>query len=685
MKLGKELKVDGGEWEEACMDYNGLKRMLEEMMRRGGSKGVDGVADIECQPSTPVAETEDSDIMLLKKVDEELNKVCAFYKVKVNEVMEEGGALLKQMDAIVNLRSKVKECQTALSKPPVSDLTDMTVCDDDEQKPLPDSSESNVKEILEEFEANKNNNNNNNNYSSFSKEELKQVERSLELGFLDFCRQVNRLKQYSFVNLSAFSKILNKYDQIASTTTTKPFLTKVENSYLANSDEITDLLNKVEHKFAKHFPYSKSKEGKRLLRPEKKRDKHSITFLSGLLLGCSIALFVAVVLLVQTRKLLDKESAKIYMDNIFPLYSLYAFIILHMLVHAADIYFWRRYRINYPFLFNLKQGTELGYREIFVISSGLAVLVLSTFLVQLHIRMDSNIQENVSRVELVPLVLLIVVFLIIFCPFNIFYRSTRLFLLGCFFRCLCAPFFKVTLPDSFLGDQLTSQVQTIRNLQHYVCFYGWRSATQKQIKCQSINGYIAFFYILPIIPYWLRFLQSIRRMIEEKKVMHGFTAARFIITVMAVVFQTLCRLRKRKIWKVLGLVSTVVTVTVNTYSDIVLDWGLLRWKSKNKLLRDKLLVPHKTPYFIAIVVVVILRFAWLQQIFDFDMRPMRRQITPFMITVLEILRRGIWNFFWLENEQLNNVGKYRAFKSVPPLPFRYCNKDDNDKDGQKGD
>nr|GMC49265.1 phosphate transporter PHO1 homolog 10-like [Ipomoea batatas] len=482
------------------------------------------------------------------------------------------------------MRSKVKECQTALSKPPVSD--------DDEQKPLPDSSESNVKEILEEFEANKNNNNNNNNYSSFSKEELKQVERSLELGFLDFCRQVHRLKQYSFVNLSAFSKILNKYDQIASTTTTKPFLTKVENSYLANSDEITDLLNKVEHKFAKHFPYSKSKEGKRLLRPEKKRDKHSITFLSGLLLGCSIALFVAVVLLVQTRKLLDKESAKIYMDNIFPLYSLYAFIILHMLVHAADIYFWRRYRINYPFLFNLKQGTELGYREIFVISSGLAVLVLSTFLVQLHIRMDSNIQENVSRVELVPLVLLIVVFLIIFCPFNIFYRSTRLFLLGCFFRCLCAPFFKVTLPDSFLGDQLTSQVQTIRNLQHYVCFYGWRSATQKQIKCQSINGYIAFFYILPIIPYWLRFLQ---------------------------------------------------------------------------------------------VLVVILRFAWLQQLFDFDMRPMRRQITPFMITVLEILRRGIWNFFWLENEQLNNVGKYRAFKSVPPLPFRYCNKDDNDKDGQKGD
>ncbi|KAF3569822.1 hypothetical protein F2Q69_00062242 [Brassica cretica] len=36
---------------------------------------------------------------------------------------------------------------------------------------------------------------------------------------------------------------------------------------------------------------------------------------------------------------------------------------------------------------------------------------------------------------------------------------------------------------------------------------------------------------------------------------------------------------------------------------------------------------------------------------------------------LEILRRGIWNFFRLENEHLNSVGKYRAFKSVL-LPFK---------------
>uniref|UniRef100_A0A0V0GMQ9 Putative ovule protein n=1 Tax=Solanum chacoense TaxID=4108 RepID=A0A0V0GMQ9_SOLCH len=38
----------------------------------------------------------------------------------------------------------------------------------------------------------------------------------------------------------------------------------------------------------------------------------------------------------------------------------------------------------------------------------------------------------------------------------------------------------------------------------------------------------------------------------------------------------------------------------------------------------------------------------------------------------------MWNFFRLENEHLNNVGKYRAFKSVP-LPFAYHEEDDTQR------
>ncbi|KAK8627755.1 hypothetical protein V6N13_135357 [Hibiscus sabdariffa] len=73
---------------------------------------------------------------------------------------------------------------------------------------------------------------------------------------------------------------------------------------------------------------------------------------------------------------------------------------------------------------------------------------------------------------------------------------------------------------------------------------------------------------------------------------------------------------------------------------------------------------------------VLLRFAWLQTVlnFEFSLHP---QTLTTIVASLEIIRRDIWNFFRLENEHLNNVGKYRAFKSVP-LPFNYDEDDDKD-------
>ncbi|KAK8687020.1 hypothetical protein V6N13_085853 [Hibiscus sabdariffa] len=63
----------------------------------------------------------------------------------------------------------------------------------------------------------------------------------------------------------------------------------------------------------------------------------------------------------------------------------------------------------------------------------------------------------------------------------------------------------------------------------------------------------------------------------------------------------------------------------------------------------------------------VLRLAWMQQVLGIQTVPFLHKTA---LASLEIVRRGIWNFFRLENEHLNNVRKYRAFKSVP-LPFHY--------------
>ena len=88
--------------------------------------------------------------------------------------------------------------------------------------------------------------------------------------------------------------------------------------------------------------------------------------------------------------------------------SLFGFVILHLLLYAGNIYFWRRYRVNYAFIFGFKQGTELGYREVLLISFGLAVLALAAIFSNLDMEMDPQTEDYVALTELLPLFLVLV-------------------------------------------------------------------------------------------------------------------------------------------------------------------------------------------------------------------------------------------------------------------------------------
>lgn len=79
-----------------------------------------------------------------------------------------------------------------------------------------------------------------------------------------------------------------------------------------------------------------------------------------------------------------------------------------MLMYAGNIYFWRRYRVNYPFIFGFKEGTELGYRDVLLLSCCVAVLSTAAGLANLDMEMDPKTQDYKAITELVPLGLLVV-------------------------------------------------------------------------------------------------------------------------------------------------------------------------------------------------------------------------------------------------------------------------------------
>lgn len=116
-----------------------------------------------------------------------------------------------------------------------------------------------------------------------------------------------------------------------------------------------------------------------------------------------MALVVAVILTIHARDLLRSAGRDQYMINIFPLYSLLVYIVLHMLMYAANIYFWKRFHVNYAFIFGFKPSTELGYKQILLLSSGLLVLTLAAVLSNLEMEMDVKTQRFTTLTELVPL------------------------------------------------------------------------------------------------------------------------------------------------------------------------------------------------------------------------------------------------------------------------------------------
>lgn len=64
--------------------------------------------------------------------------------------------------------------------------------------------------------------------------------------------------------------------------------------------------------------------------------------------------------------------------------------------------------MNYPFIFGFKRGTELGYRQVLLVSFGISVLALLSVLGNLDMEIDPKTKDYNEFTEFLPLILLVV-------------------------------------------------------------------------------------------------------------------------------------------------------------------------------------------------------------------------------------------------------------------------------------
>ncbi|KAG6759692.1 hypothetical protein POTOM_036177 [Populus tomentosa] len=268
-------------------------------------------------------------------------------------------------------------------------------------------------------------------------------------------------------------------------------------------------------------------------------------------------------------------------------------------------------------------------------------------------------------------------FMLLFvCPFKICYRSSRFRFLCVLRNIVLSPLYKVVMLDFFMADQLCSQVPMLRNLEYVACYYLTGSyKNQDYGYCMRVKHFRDLAYAVSFLPYYWRAMQCARRWFDEGQTSHLVNLGKYVSAMLAAGAKVAYEKERSVGWLCLVVVISSAATIYQLYWDFVKDWGLLQINSKNPWLRNELMLRQKFIYYFSMGLNLILRLAWLQTVLHSSFEHVDYRVTGLFLASLEVIRRGLWNFYRLENEHLNNAGNFRAVKTVP-LPFHEVDEED---------
>ncbi|KAA8532780.1 hypothetical protein F0562_032813 [Nyssa sinensis] len=506
-----------------------------------------------------------------------------------------------------------------------------------------------------------------------NKTKLHHAEKMIRGAFVELYKGLSYLETYRNLNMLAFVKILKKLDKVTNKQVLPIYLKVVESSYFDNSDKVMKLADEVEEIFVKHFAEDDKRKAMKYLKPTQHKESHAVTFFIGLFTGCFFALFAGYVIMAHIMGMYGRRSDTLYMETVYPVLSMFSLLFLHLFLYGCNIVMWRKTRINYSFIFELDQTKELKYRDVFLICTTSMTAVVGVMFVHLSLVAKGH---SSTQVQAIPGFLLAVFLLLLICPFNIVYKSSRYRFLGVIRNIILSPLYKVVMLDFFMADQLCSQVPMLRNLEYVACYYITGSyKTQDYGYCMRTKNYRDLAYAVSFLPYYWRAMQCARRWFDEGQTSHLVNLGKYVSAMLAAGAKVAYEKERSSGWLCLVVIMSSSATVYQLYWDFVKDWGLLQFPSKNPWLRNELMLRRKFIYFFSMGLNLILRLAWLQTVLHSSFGSVDYRVTGLFLAALEVIRRGLWNFFRLENEHLNNAGKFRAVKTVP-LPFHEVDEED---------
>nr|WET17598.1 SPX-EXS1 [Phoebe bournei] len=645
-------------------------------------------------------------------LDGEFNKVNQFYITKETEFLERGEALKKQLQILVDMKQfpdeSRRKCLPAKSN---SSIRSSEFSGSAEANELTTQDSSPAEELITALERNGlnfigsarsktkkwkpkmwprmenipvstpatmwedliNNPKKENPGDFITRKQIQCAEKMIRGAFVELYRGLRLLKTYSSLNMVAFRKILKKFDKVSKQQASETYLPAVKRSHFAASYKVVRLTDEVESIFTKHFADNDRKKAMKFLRPQVRKASHLITFLVGLFTGSFVTLFSAYIILAHFSGMFSSTAEAGYIETVYPVLSMFALLSLHIFMYGCNLFMWRSTRINYNFIFEFCPSTALKYRDAFLVCTTLMTMVVGAMVIHLFLRSNGILP---GYIDAIPGLLFLLCTGLLICPFNIFYQSTRYNFLRLIQKIIFSPFYQVLMVDSFMADQLTSQIPLLRHMEFTACYFiaGCFKTHQYQT-CSSGKLYKEFAYVISFMPYYWRAMQCARKWFEDGDMNHVANLGKYVSAMLAAGARLMYTKQPTPLRLALLILTSSLALVYQLYWDFVKDWGLFNRRSKNPLLRDELILKHNSIYYASMAFNAILRLSWVETTMHFHVTAADNHLLDFFLASLEVIRRGHWNFYRLENEQMNNSGNFRAVKAVP-LPFHETDTED---------
>ncbi|KAJ4439085.1 hypothetical protein ANN_15042 [Periplaneta americana] len=428
----------------------------------------------------------------------------------------------------------------------------------------------------------------------------------LKLAFSEFYLSLILLQNYQNLNFTGFRKILKKHDKLLSVDAGARWREEhVETSHINTNKDIDRLITETETTVTTELEGGDRQRAMKRLRVPPLGEQQSPW--TTFKVGLFSGSFIVLFLAVVLSAIFH-EGSRENLKIAFRLYRGPLLIIQFLFLMGVNVYGWRSSGVNHVLIFELDPRNHLSEQHLMELAAIFGVIWTLSILSFLY-SSSLSIPPYVN-----PLALTVIMLVFILNPLRVFRHEARFWAMRVMGRIIAAPFFHVGFADFWLADQLNSLVSALLDFQFLACFY-------------VINGN------------WLEAGDYYDDSFDNPYLY---------------------------LWIFASIVSSCYAYTW----DIKMDWGLFdKSAGENTFLREEIVYSSTGFYYFAIIEDFVLRFAWAISYILTEAGYIGSDLMTSIVSPLEVFRRFVWNFFRLENEHLNNCGKFRAVRDISVAPI----------------